>query len=227
MSRPQRENKVTLYFGVEGETEKKYLERLAKLLHQAGVRHIKFVITIAQTPKEYFKLLDRQNTDTQHVYHFLDHEGDPAHFKRHLDTISVCKKEYPSAKNYQLAYTNVTFEVWLLLHKTDPKNPAQLIKTATKEDKEKIYLPVINKLFKQSFEAMKTGKRDYDVLCEQITLDDVRNAIAGGKQLVAGKEPLTHPALPHGYHETNPSLNVHLVVQKILDLAKLQESATP
>lgn len=77
---------------------------------------------------------------------------------------------------YNLAYSNLSFELWILLHK---KVCCQSLAN------NKSYLKLLNDNFNQNFSSLDDYKKrnNFERVIEQLSLDDVKNAINRAKSL--------------------------------------------
>ncbi|MDL2264683.1 RloB domain-containing protein [Synergistaceae bacterium OttesenSCG-928-I11] len=113
---------------------------------------------------------------------------------------------------YALGYSNLTFELWIVLHKSDCFAPL------THRGQ---YLPHINKAFGEKFEDLDHYKREADFkrILGKLTLDDVRDAVKRSASLMAQKcanNCTEQNCKGYKFYTENPSLSVGQVVQKIL-----------
>lgn len=143
------------YFTVEGETEKWYIEWLEKTinsLEQSAIK-VSFNCKVEKNPYKYTKMLTNTNVKkSMVVYHLADYESnEEIHIKQFKEIMDNMKKAEDLKKNidYFFGYTNLTFDLWIILHKV-PCN--------TFQSHRKNYLKFINKAFGESFENMDQFK---------------------------------------------------------------------
>ncbi|MBQ7265664.1 MAG: RloB domain-containing protein [Firmicutes bacterium] len=106
------------YFSVEGECEKLYLQRLDNIIKgENSPFNVAFSVKVEKHPLKYIKALPITEKTT--VYHLIDFgdmgETEQKTFKNALDNMKEAQK-YKSVI-YKLGYSNLTFELWLILHK--------------------------------------------------------------------------------------------------------------
>jgi hypothetical protein len=112
---------------------------------------------------------------------------------------------------YNLAYSNLSFELWILLHK---RNSVQCF---SKNDS---YLKLINDSFDEKFECLKKYKveKNFKRILNKITLNDVRQAIIRAKKLEERNRSNDLKIRYYGkyrYFTDNPSTSVWECVEKI------------
>lgn len=199
---------------VEGETEKIYFQWLRDKINECEERkyNVSFTIKVQQSPRDFYK--GTNSKIVPKAIHVCDIESlDKVHvdkFKKILDEMKEAKKE----KNikYSLAYSNFSFELWIVLHK----------KACNKRlNHRKDYLAPINDCFNEKFEDLDHYKREKDFMrcLSKLTLDDVKKAIERA-------EKINSQNILNGYNEENykgykhfkenPSLSIHEQVKTIL-----------
>lgn len=208
----------TFFCTVEGQTEKKYLEWLQKTINPEHGRscNIKIYASVSHPAAfvKSIKIIDR--TD---VYHVIDTEQLTGQSIQAFHTkIDEMRKAEKLGKEitYRLAYSNMSFEAWILLHKTHtvpyvPNPPS--------------YLALINKCFKTRFQSIKEFKEEtnLDRVLSLLNLQDVRNAVENATSLMKNVSQNKTPTLyrKERYYCDNPSLSVHEFVKRILCAAGL------
>ena len=120
----RKEQKV-YYFSVEGNTEKWYLQWLMLKINSSGSTRfiVKFSIKIEKDPIRFVKSMPiLSKTEITHVF---DYEGNSAEdtkvFTNVLDKMHKAEKQGKSII-YNLGYSNLTFELWILLHRANCNN---------------------------------------------------------------------------------------------------------
>lgn len=86
------------------------------------------------------------------IYHFSDYESDePIHVKQFVETMDNMKKAKELGKQvvYHFGYTNLTFDLWIILHNSDCYGSY----THRRQ-----YLAPLNKAFDENFENMDAYK---------------------------------------------------------------------
>lgn len=201
------------YFSVEGETEKLYLAWLQNLINKQDERKFNVVFKAEVCrPKSYVKRL--KTLESVEVYNVIDFESQSVHhvneFKAQIDEmVEVVKLNGNKIKRYQLAYTNLSFELWMLLHVTACNAPKN-----SKHD----YLPLINKHFNKEYQSLREYKRgnEFKNILTKLTLDDVMLAIK--RAYIIEDNNLKHQKQNyrnHVFHLGNPSLSLHEILNDI------------
>lgn len=204
--------KLTMYFLVEGETERWYLQWLAEQVTAASplywadfrigtrVRPDSFVRRMHPPAKEpVYVLLDYESTDAAHE----------AKFRSTLREMRQCADR--TGVDFRLGYANYSFELWLILHRMDFMKPA-----AHRKD----YLRAINQAFGTSFRSMPNYKKEKNFrrLLRMLTLEDVFRAMERAEQIRARCERLDCTLLSfqgYRYYRHDPSLSVDRIVADV------------
>ncbi len=118
----KRKDTKKYYFSVEGETEQWYLQRLAKLINDNpdSVNKVTFVCKIQKNPEKMVKTLT--DLSKAEIWHISDYESnEEMHQKEFKETIDNMDKAQKIGKKieYKFGYTNLTFDLWIILHKLD------------------------------------------------------------------------------------------------------------
>lgn len=211
MSRKQTRTYILL---VEGDCEVWYFERLVELINKCDDIDYNARIKIKQIKDRfdsYLKKIDLPALETT-IYFIYDHEGREDTFKSDvLDRIKKCRGIRPGIKPF-LGYTNLSFDLWMLLHKTE------FNRAVIKVDD---YLKCINRCFNENFESMREFKKEdnFKRCLSKIELSDTKNAILLSKKIMDdmkynGNKLKEYKSFT--YYNENPSLSVHKVVDEIL-----------
>lgn len=205
----------TYYFSVEGETECRYLMWLQEAINGSpdATVPVRFRARVAKDPLGRAKGLNT-NGDVR-ITHVCDVESaDPAHVRHFQWTLSrmhAAEAAYPHV-TYELAYTNFTFELWILLHRLDMRNPVR--------DRE-AYLPMINRAFGEKFQGHGQYKREkgFSRILRQLRLEDVVLATERAEAIERQNELTREPASFAGYtyYPDNPALSVGTMIHEILE----------
>lgn len=203
------------YFSVEGETEKWYLEWLENTINSQATRvqNVKFNISEPGiSPIKYVKTISIFTRID--IYHLCDYEGsmdkDTSKFEQTLGNIK--KAGQTKNVNYELCYSNLTFELWLILHKT---------KLNTMFDSKRSYLSHFNKAFGTKYDNLKEmkKKKNFKRILDKLTFNDVFFAVENSCQ-IRERNKQNKRASKIGkqeYFEDNPDLTVHCVIGKIIE----------
>ena len=208
------------YFSVEGETEKLYLKRLQSIINNTleSQYNVDLYSKIEKDPCSYVKQLSIINKTK--VIHIIDKESEiPLHkeeFKKSLDKMKEAEKL--KKIEYQLAYSNFTFELWLILHKCDCFNSL---------NNRKDYLSYINKVYNKNFQSLKDYKKEENLkkILDELNIDDVKNAVIRAKLITEKnfqeKKGKKEEYKGYIFYNENPSLSIHEIIEQILKDCKL------
>ena len=208
----------TYHFSVEGQCEYLYFQHLQDLINGSENVYNKVRLDAkVSTPVKYVKsitVLDRTE-----IYHVHDVESGDADSKQSFQNMI---EDLNRAKNlgkkitYHLCYSNLSFEVWLLWHKTD------FFKSHTFP---KEYLSDINRAYGTNFATFSEYKKEtnYKIILDMISLGDVINAVNRFERFIQRYEESDYVSCKGGYRycRKNPSSNVAEIVARILKDCKL------
>lgn len=163
---------LKFYFSAEGETECYYLQHLKYLINLCDNAKYKVDFDAKPlAPKSYIKRLNIREKTT--VYHLFDYEGREADCRTHFENVlSQMKSAQKLGREviYKNGYSNLTFELWILLHKTELNGAISHRKN---------YLEYINKAFGTKYQSLKEYKEEkhFKEILKGISLDDVKEAV--------------------------------------------------
>lgn len=210
---------LTMYFLVEGETEKLYLEWLAAQLTAAQNSYrLRFRIAVRSSPHSCIKRF--HPPDDSRIYVLIDYEStDPAHetaFQRKLHDMRLTGNR--TGMDFMLGYSNYAFELWLILHKMSFTKPVY-----DRHD----YLSYINTAFHCRLRSMHNYKKESSIrfLLAKLSLNDVRDAIARARQIdtvCLRNDATLLSSSGYRYFRHDPSLSVNLVIEDVLRRAGLE-----
>lgn len=208
------------YFSVEGQTEQRYFRWLEEEINaaRAGQPPVRFKIRVEKDPAAFAKAMadrgpiviwhicDIESTDTVHLTHFTDI----------LRRMERAEQRYAEI-DYRLAYTNFTFELWMLLHRCDADRPLQ---------SRRQYLGLLNAAYGETFQSLHHYKRrkDFERLLRKLSLSDVLNAVGRARQIEQynRQEYLPVSCGPYRFFTQNPSLSLGECIEHILAACGLE-----
>lgn len=205
----------TYYLSVEGETEKWYFEWLEDTINANP--DIKKTITIIpkkeKSPKSASKKFTLLKKTT--IYHVFDRESeDEFHVKQFHDTLTEMADIQKTGRSivYKLAYSNYTFDLWMILHKMACET------SLVSRDK---YLTHINRAYGKNFKSMAEYKKEdnFKDLLKTLSIDDVKKAIERADSIMQKNIDMGYIENEYkGYkfYRENPSLSVHNLIKDIL-----------
>lgn len=209
----QRLQNNEYFFSVEGETEVWYFKHLQAIIHNQENRKVNPIITVKKTsPLKFLKTFSSLNRSIITAIYDVEEPigGHNVQFESILKEMSDAEKTGKSV-TYELGYSNIDFELWIILHK---KN---LIKTMTRKS---AYLKEINNAYSTNFGHISDYKmeRNFKSILDQITLEDIKKAISRAEHIVSQRNSDSTPNILYGYkwYSNNPSLSLHNAIKKIL-----------
>ena len=210
------ERKETLQYTltVEGKTEKMYFEWLQKQINSSdnAKYKVKINISIQQFPLSYVKKLNTKSTPL--VVHICDVEGNSEEDIEKFHNVLSQLKESKDQKGieYKLGYSNLTFELWMILHKINFNTSLA--------DKSK-YLSPINSAYGTEFNSLKSYKeeKNFRHCLSMLSLSDVQDAVSRAKKITQNNKKNGNSLINHKgfrYYSDNPSLSIWEIVEEIM-----------
>jgi hypothetical protein len=203
------------WFSVEGETEKWYLKWLEAEINKSeeALYKVSFDCPVEKNPLRRAKRLAM--TAKIDIWHIADYESDnQLHQEQFLDTIGKMKnvKDLGKQITYKFGYTNLTFELWILLHMKDFHMPMY---------HRKDYLKAINDAYEERFTRMKDYKHEhsFERCLSKMNLSNVINAVQRAKAIMKRNKDNNYVLQQYkGYHyyKENPALTIYEIIDKIL-----------
>ncbi len=202
------------YFSVEGQTEQWYLRWLAAKVN--GMPEAKYRVVIdSKVQRNPLKRVKTMNilSETE-VTHWVDYESnEEMHVEGFTNTIDLLKRACKLGKHvkYHLGYSNLTFELWMILHKTECNS------LFTYGDE---YLRLINESYDENFSSLTQYKQEknFKRCLGKINLTDVVNAVNRSREIMQRNAENSVECRHRGYkyYKVNPSLSVWESIEKIL-----------
>jgi len=192
---------------VEGQQERMYLNRLAELVRD-------FPKTVVS-----FNISEGNAYDLTKIYIeydsvcLFDYDYNQVEFEENL---AICDKLYQKnkpgkrkeGKYVYHAYSNVCFDLWLLLHK---KNFTKLV---SKNDG---YVDEIIKAYHLPKGSNIKNEKIIGIILNQISLDDVKMAIKRAKAIKTQNSVKKAHYVNSLIYYDNPDLSIHEFISKVLD----------
>ena len=203
-----RKMNARYYFTVEGETEKWYLEWLRDAINADPRSKVKVVCSpkVQKNPVKWAKA--KTNLDkSAKVFHVFDFEDEePIHVKAFKDTLANMKKAGSLGRGFRYvsAYSNLTFELWMVLHKGDCPALAH----------RRQYLKPINDLYEYKHEA------NFKRVLGKLTVDDAVTAVGRAETLAKRAEEHGLRKAQHcgySYYLDNPATDLWIPVKQMLE----------
>ena len=211
-----RKMNARYYFTVEGETEKWYLEWLRDAINADPRSKVKVVCSpkVQKNPVKWAKA--KTNLDkSAKVFHVFDFEDEePIHVKAFKDTLANMKKAGSLGRGFRYvsAYSNLTFELWMVLHKGDCPALAH----------RRQYLKPINDLYGEHFESLDEYKHEanFTRVLGKLTVDDAVTAVGRAETLAKRAEEHGLRKAQHcgySYYLDNPATDLWIPVKQMLE----------
>lgn len=211
-----RKMNARYYFTVEGETEKWYLEWLRDAINVDPRSKVKVVCSpkVQKNPVKWAKA--KTNLDkSAKVFHVFDFEDEePIHVKAFKDTLANMKKAGSLGRGFRYvsAYSNLTFELWMVLHKGDCPALAH----------RRQYLKPINDLYGEHFESLDEYKHEanFKRVLGKLTVDDAVTAVGRAETLAKRAEEHGLRKAQHcgySYYLDNPATDLWIPVKQMLE----------
>lgn len=203
------------YFSVEGETEQWYLKWLQDRINETEESKIKVSFDCAVQKNPLKRAKSMVITGKTEVWHISDYESDdPIHVKQFMETMDNMKAAKGLGKqiSYQFGYSNLTFDLWIILHKADCNGAIAHRKN---------YLAPLNRAFDEHFENMNEYKHEanFKRCLGKLELSNVNDAIKRAKTIMQRNQDrgyVLQQYKGYKYYKENPSLAVWEVVDNIL-----------
>ncbi|NTW06011.1 MAG: RloB domain-containing protein [Peptococcaceae bacterium] len=215
-----RKSTKKYYFSVEGETEQWYLKWLQDTINltEASICKVSFHCPVQKDPLKHAKSL--VVTRKTEVYHFSDYESDePVHVQQFIKTMDNMKraKELGKQVNYRFGYSNLTFDLWIILHKEDCNRSVSHRRN---------YINLLNRAYQESFESMDEYKQEanFKRCLGKLQLSNVIAAANRAKNTMQRNQDngyTLHHYRMYKYYKENPSLTIWEPIEKILKDCKL------
>jgi len=203
------------YFSVEGETEKWYLDWLQHKIN--GKLETKYKVSIVskiqKNPLKWAKAMPILSPiEITHVYDYESNEE--VHTKQFHETLDLLKETSKLGKQikYKLGYSNFTFELWIVLHKTNCTGSLM---------HRRQYLEPINRAYDENFSSLAEYKSEVNFkrVLGKISLNEVKEAVERSKDIMqrnADNGLVLQQYKGYKYYRENPSLLIWESIEKIL-----------
>lgn len=212
----ERKNNKKYTFTVEGWTEKWYFEWLRDTINSIpeSIYTVSIDAKVQQNPLKFAKAVNPIAVPS--AVHICDYESNDAVHVRKLhgilDQLDEANKLKGRSFRYSLGYSNFTFELWMVLRKTDC-NGTLIDRTQ--------YLNPINRAYNAKFENLAHYKNEgnFKWCLSQLTIDDVKSAISRSKRIMninQQNNAVMKNYKGFKYYIDNPSLTIWESVEKIL-----------
>lgn len=210
-----RKTNSRYYFTVEGETERWYLEWLRDSINSDPRATCKIACTpkVQKNPLKWAKAHTNLEKSSK-VYHVFDFEDEEeVHSNSFKDTLKSMKEASSLGRGFKYvnAYSNLTFELWIVLHMSDCPTCAYRGQ----------YLKPINNLYGERFESLDEYKHEsnFKRILAKLSVDDAAAAVKRAEVLSRkAKENGLRKAQHCGYeyYLDNPATELWVPVKEML-----------
>lgn len=144
-----------------------------------------------------------------------DYEShDPIHIKQFKETMDNMKaaKDIGKQISYKFGYTNLTFDLWIILHKVDCNSAIAHRKN---------YIIPLNRAYNEQFEDMKEYKHEdnFKRCLGKLDLSNVIDAVNRARKIMQRNQEngyVLQQYKGYKYYMENPSLAIYEIIEKIL-----------
>lgn len=201
--RKSRQICINYFCVVEGQQEQLYFNHLAKLLKKSANKNFNFNVKVGK-----LKDLEKSYFEYDSVLVF-DYDFNQIEFERNLSgCINLNKKNKRIKKNTYHAYSSACFDLWLILHKKSFDAPVS---------KAQGYVDEVRRTFGLESEANIKSKEIIEKILEQITLDDVKQAVERAKSIHNKKIQSDAINVNGEIYYPNPDFSIHKFIEIIIN----------
>lgn len=203
------------YFTVEGETEQWYLKWLQDRINEAPEAKCKvsFDCPVQKNPLKRAKSL--VVTKKTEIWHLSDYESDEdIHVRQFRETMDNMKASKDVGKQiaYKFGYTNLTFDLWIILHKVDCNASYAYRRN---------YIAPLNRAYDEHFQDMKEYKHEdnFKRCLGKLTIASVIDAVNRAETIMKRNQEnglVLQQYKGYKYYKENPSMAIHEIIGKIL-----------
>lgn len=179
-------------YACEGLQEQLYLEHISNLIEyerpdiKINFIKLKNIIYLERYPS------------TRKKVSFYDYDLNQTEFTKRA---KLCKKSH-------FYYSNLNFDLWLLLHKRLFNKP---------ETKNDAYVPLVRTIYHLPKDADIKNEDTIKKILSQISLDDIRQAIKNAESIMKNKLDSDKIVVNNNFcYYDNPSMNIHTFFKDLL-----------
>ena len=200
-------------FGVEGHTEKWYLEWMRDLINSnTNCKNLRCEVAIPYIGRSPKKTRLRITSLTNDKCYFLADRETPDRGQDFIRLVNELRPRRGERRiTFTLGYCNISFELWMLLHVANFNAPV-----GRPED----YLRAINQNFGTSFQSLDEFKeeRNFKNILQPLTVQNIMCAVKRAEIIQKYNEEngFKQNSFVRYYNE-NPSLSIHEIVKSIMD----------
>jgi len=204
MSKPKRKEQVRYLCIVHGQQERMYFRHLQSLIEDKGRRNVVFSI---QEGDRFLMERVLKQVKYSGVYVF-DHDLDDDGFRDNIEKCQeLSKKRFHAKVVVAHAYSNICFDLWLLLHKTSFNNP-QMAPSG--------YHHHVRTEFGLEKNANIKSADSMKKILRVVSLEDVISAIGRVERIREGKIQTDGVNIGEYRCYDNPDLSIHEFIKSVL-----------
>ncbi len=191
----------------DGQQEKMYLEHVARLVNDFPNKVIKFNVYIDRP----YRL--KKTYEDYSCAALFDYDFDDVNFKRNIelcDKLNRNERKYGKGKNQRFiyhAYSNVNFDLWLILHKKDFNRPVS---------RTDAYVNEVRKIYGLGSNEDIKNRETLNRILNQISLIDVKKAIERAEKIKKTKDPKEATKVGSTLIYPNPDFSIHEFLKVVL-----------
>lgn len=191
----------------DGQQETMYLSHVAALIKDFPRKVVKFN-TFKDSPHRLEKRYE--NYDSAAIFDF---DYNDVEFRRNIEICDSLNKKFKLSKRKEgkhiyHAYSNVNFDLWLILHKEDYN------KSVTRND---AYIADVRRIFGLKFTEDIKSEEAIKKILSQITLKDVNDAIRRAQTIRKSKVKTDSTKLGSTIIYSNPDFSIHEFLRAVLE----------
>ncbi len=206
----KRKSNLSFNISVEGQDEKIYLMRVQEIINNLPLKYTVNFNIKKDNPTSFVKsnVIGYEKYPFYHIKDFESSENSEFYF-----SIDECikAKQLRDILGYKFYYTNICFELWIILHK-------KLFTSRITNTKD--YLKQINQCYNMKIKSFKDLKQEsvYKKIVAQIDINDILTAIKNAKHITNNNKINYNISRYKNveYYKENPSLNLHEFIEFIL-----------
>lgn len=188
----------------DGQQEEMYLKHLALLLKKIPERIVTFNTTCGNVSK-----LTKDYTEYDNACLF-DYDFNDTTFKENIDFCDQLNRKsqrYKNGKKIYQAYSNVNFDLWLILHKED---------FSRQVSSNGAYVSTVRRVYSLPPNADIKTKANIQRILNQISLDDVKKAIEQADRIRSTKLYIDRHYIGNSIYYDNPDFSLNEFLKTVL-----------
>jgi len=188
----------------EGQQEQLYLKHLSSLLKQMPQRVVTFNTSEGNARKLYKSYTEYDNAC------LFDFDFEESQFKDNIEICNSLHKKSHNTKNGKKVYhafSNVNFDLWLILHKEDFSRPVS---------SNNAYVSTVRQIYNLPLTTDIKTKTAMEKILSQISLHEVKSAIERADKIRSGKLKTDCHLIGSTEYYDNPDFSLHEFLKIVL-----------